>query len=71
MHLSYKDIFAQDLDKKKEKIICFDPTMVNVSDFKCDSVIPIMNQDIKKTLIANLEKSRRKQTSRVRSIAEP
>ena len=38
-------------------ITCFDPSLIKVSDFKCDTVIPAMNEVSKRLLIETLEKN--------------
>ena len=82
LHTDYKDALKSEvLQDKKDSFQfqhlynswCFDPSKVKVSDFKCDSAIPIMNEDTKRALIMTLEYNVRKNSSRRgydRSMAE-
>ena len=64
-HEDIKDsLKSEALANKRKDAWCFDPNLVKVSDFKCDSAIPVMNEDSKRALIMTLEYNMRKNSSR-------
>ena len=64
-HTDIRESLKTELGTNKSKDAwCFDPNYVKVSDFKCDSAIPVMNEDTKKELIMTLEFNIRKNSTR-------
>ena len=63
MHTDYKDILKSDHLVATKNAMCFDPSKVKISDFKCDSTIPALTEDTKRALIMTLEYNVRKNNS--------
>ena len=63
MHTDYKDILKSDHLVDTKTAMCFDPSKVKISDFKCDSTIPALTEDNKRALIMTLEYNVRKNYS--------
>lgn len=69
MHLDFKEVLMKEkVNESKSPPTCFDPSLIKVSDFKCDSIIPALNEDSKRQLILTLEKNVKMLTSRNSSL---